>query len=407
MQVTTAADKSTPLIKSSALFVGPVVHGSSGPISGQAMMFQLLLDAFVERGSQVRVFDILERQAEGAKTRTGGELGWRRVVDYLKILPRFWFSLFGNRSTVYITTAQSLWGFARDAAMIWPAALLRHPIIAHQFGANYSRFYQRQRLAVRLMIKWSLSRVSVLVVEGELTREQFSFVPGWQQKVRAIPNGLPERLLDLPQEPKTIGPTRPLAILYLSNLHEQKGYWDVLEAVRILVKDRGRAVTCNFVGRFLPSPDAVRFPDPDMARKEFFNFIEINGLSDLVSHTDSLFGAGKAQAFRAAHIFTLPSNYINEGQPTAVLEAMAYGCVVIATNYRLIPLMVVDRQTGFFVAHGSPVEIADKVEYLLDHPDVYSEMSMNSMQRFEEHFKADRYIERMLKLFEQVSANLR
>lgn len=36
----------------------------------------------------------------------------------------------------------------------------------------------------------------------------------------------------------------------------------------------------------------------------------------------------------------------------AVIEAMAYGCVVISTDYRVIPDMVVDGILGVFIEAG-------------------------------------------------------
>jgi glycosyltransferase involved in cell wall biosynthesis len=44
-------------------------------------------------------------------------------------------------------------------------------------------------------------------------------------------------------------------------------------------------------------------------------------------------GPGKKNLFSEAHIFCLPTYYPYEGQPIAILEAFASGCVVITTNH--------------------------------------------------------------------------
>ncbi len=382
------------------LCIGPAMAEGARQVSGQAMMFQMLVDLLAEAGNQVKVFDISERQS----ARADGALAWRRVADYVRILPQVWRSLLLRRgSVVYITTAQGLWGFLRDAAVIWPASLLGHAVVTHQFGANYKGFYGGQPPIVRFLIKKTLSQAHAVIVEGDYTKEQFSFLPGWRRKVHSVPNGLPERTITYSETARTLDPGRPFSLFYLSNMVETKGYWDVLEAVRSLVNERGKRVRCRFVGKFLASSDSVRFPDPEQARKAFWRYIEEHDLAGVVSYEEMLLGLEKAEAFEAADLFILPSNYISEGQPVSVLEAMAHGVVTVATRYRLIPSMVEDGQTGFFVGYNRPQEIADKIELLMDNPSLYTELSRNSLEKFHNEFRPERYIARVASVFKSVT----
>jgi glycosyltransferase involved in cell wall biosynthesis len=366
------------------------------------MMFQLFTDMLVEMGEKVSVFDIGGRKNSAAILRASGTFHWKRVADYCRVLPKIWKSLIGNRSVVYLVTAPSLWGFLRDSAIIWPAFLLGHSIVTHQFGGKYREFYEKQFSLIKSFIKGTLSHVDSIIVEGESIKRQFSFLSDWESKVRPIPDGLPERGAAFPSTHKFIDPDQPLNILYLSNLIETKGYWDVLEAIHILVNERRRNVHCEFVGRFLPAKDSVRFPNVEIAQREFVEFVESHDLAESVSHVDFLFGNSKANAFQRSHIFVLPSNYANEGQPTAILEAMAYGLVVISTEYRLIPSMVVDQRTGFFVRYGHPEDIADRIEFLLDNPEVYECMSQNSIKRFQNKFTGEQYVTSLLEVVREV-----
>ena len=98
-----------------------------------------------------------------------------------------------------------------------------------------------------------------------------------------------------------------------------------------------------------------------MQKKWFQKYVEDKSLKDRVSYKECVFDEAKAHEFSKAHVFLLPSYYIFEGQPTAILEALSYGCVPIVTHYRLIPDMV-DETCGAFVSKKSPEEIADVIE---------------------------------------------
>jgi glycosyltransferase involved in cell wall biosynthesis len=385
--VATEAETQSP--PPEVLAVGPAVSSRAAQVSGQAMMFQLLVDILRERGWRIRVFDIAE--AAGRTTpRMDGAVSASRVRDYLRLLPRVWKALFSRRKVVYLTTAQSLVGFVRDAAVIWPARLLGHRVVGQQFGGNYAGFYARQSGLVRVLIRATLNRLATVVVEGNFVKEQFSFLPDYATRVCTVANGLPERSLQVQDEPRTWTADEPFLLFYLSNMLE-----DVLEATGILVNERNRNVYCRFAGKFLTAADSKRFPDPAEAKASFLQYVEEHHLQDRVSYSESLFGDEKARAFRESHVFLLPSNYINEGQPVSVLEAMAYGVVVIGTDHRLIPMMVADNETGFLVPYGNPAAIADKVESLMDDPEVFRTMSEAGIQRFRDFFSPNKYVSNM------------
>lgn len=391
-----AAGEDPRLVGRSVLAIGPAMRPHQTGASGQKMMFQLAVDLLTERGARVRVVDIAERSAVSTR-RPKGRISPRRILDYFWSLPKIWLEgLMSRRLVVYLTAAQSLPGFLRDLATIWPLSLLGHRVVCHQFGGNYGGFFSACSGPVRALIRRTLARVDTVIVEGAPVKEQFSFLPGYQQKVRVVPNGLPERSIILPQQPKELPTGGPIELLYLSNMLETKGYWDVLRAVELLL-ERGRQVRCQFAGRFLVTSDSVRFRDPDRARSAFLEYLEERPrVSAVVSYRDGLFGPEKAEAFRRCHLFLLPSAYVAEGQPVSVLEALAYGCVTIATRHRLIPTMVEDGRTGFFVPYASPEAIVERVERLIDHPEEFRTLSQNALKVFREGFSAESYFERLV-----------
>ena len=379
--------------------IGPTISGSKGQITGQAMMFQLLIDVLCKKNWPVKVYNIADTR-ETFNLRINASFTILRMLDYIKLIPVIWLRLlFARKSLVYLTIAQSKMGFLRDILIIWGAFLHGHLLICQQFGGYYSTFYNTQNRFTRFLIRRTLSLATRIIVEGEVVKEQFTFLDDHNDKICSVPNGLPERSIKAAKKAKTYARAQPFKMIFLSNMIETKGYWDVLKAVEIL-RNKQRNIKCHFIGKFMSAFDAAKHPDPKDAREAFFNYIEKKGLKDYISYSEGLLGQDKAKAFKESNLFLLPSNYLYEGQPVSILEAMAYGVVTIATDYRLIPTMVENNHTGFFVKYGDHEAIAAKVEYLMDYPEEYKKLSLNSIRRFQEYFRPECYVDRMIKVFQ-------
>ena len=70
--------------------------------------------------------------------------------------------------------------------------------------------------------------------------------------------------------------------------------------------------------------------------------------------------------YNAADLIILPSR--REGVPNVILEAMATGTPVVASDSGGIPEIVVPGMTGFLHSNGSGSDLAVKIEQALRHP---------------------------------------
>lgn len=362
------------------------------PLTGQSLGFDLIVRSLRQEGFVCHVVNLT-----GSGRPFEGTARILRFVEYAGILADYARKVIGRRRTVYLMISQSRKGFLRDVVMIWLGRMLGHRIVCQLRGGNYDGFYASQPRPLRGLIRSTLLRTDVILVLGELLRAEFAFEPRLADRIHVVSNGLPDPRDVRPAPKRLPRPGEgPVHLLYLSNLVETKGYFDVLEAVDILDREMGLEVVCRFHGEFLANPaDDVHITSADQARRRFDEYVERRGLSGRAIFGGVVRGAEKIHELRRAHFFLLPTAYIYEGQPVSIIEAMAYGCVVVSTRYRAIPELVEDGTTGVLVPYNEPRRIAEAVAALIADERRFEAMSEAAMERFDEHFSAERHIARL------------
>lgn len=369
------------------LAIGQSTDQKRNVFSGQSMMFDAMVDYLEKEQHNVSVVNLTSKY-QAIKV---GKISFKRIMEYysiiLKSIPQF---LKNRKGIMYITTAQTKGGFMRDFIFISLAKLFGYEILLQQFGSNFNFFYNSVSSPFQKMIKRTFEKGRFIIVEGEVTKRQFSMIKEFKTKVIPVTNGLPEKNITEVSIGKKVNHNSSFNLIYLSYLIESKGYWDVLEAMDILINTYHLNVSCVFSGMFKPSVDDERYLNEIDAEKAFFKFIEDKNLKDFIVYKEGLMGHEKAQAFLKANVFLLPSYFKFEGQPVSVLEAMAYGCIPIVTNYRMIPDMVTE-ETGIFVEKQSPLQIAKGIKYLIENEKDYNRMSQANIDRYKNKFTLERY----------------
>ncbi|OOS01972.1 glycosyltransferase family 1 protein [Canicola haemoglobinophilus] len=96
------------------------------------------------------------------------------------------------------------------------------------------------------------------------------------------------------------------------------------------------------------------------------------------------------------HIFVLPS--YREGVPRSTQEAMAIGRPVITTNVAGCRETVEDNLNGFLVAPWNADELAEKMIYFIQHPEMIKKMGEESYQIAKEKFDSIKVNEKLVKM---------
>jgi glycosyltransferase involved in cell wall biosynthesis len=160
----------------------------------------------------------------------------------------------------------------------------------------------------------------------------------------------------------TVAPSE--TILFVGSFWEHKGLPLLLEAMA-LVKQRRPKVMLTVVGTTAPDPRSKFWPTWTRlhldANVKFLGWQPAEEIAGL--HLQS-------------QIFVLSSR--NENSPNALAEAMVSGMPVIATRVGGIPSLVEDGQTGLLVPWGDPNALAEKIDWLLAHPQERERLGQNA-----------------------------
>jgi len=108
--------------------------------------------------------------------------------------------------------------------------------------------------------------------------------------------------------------------------------------------------------------------------------------------------------YQESHIFVLASvtarNGDQEGQGLVLQEAQAMGLPVVSTLHNGIPEGVLDGQSGFLVPERDADALAERLEYLIEHPDLWPDMGWAGRKFVEEHYDIKKLNRRLVEIYE-------
>ena len=102
-----------------------------------------------------------------------------------------------------------------------------------------------------------------------------------------------------------------------------------------------------------------------------------------------------------ASFLIFPSKWYETFGRVAV-EAFAKGTPVIAANIGAIAELVDDQNTGLKFQPGDSVDLANKVEWALTHPQELAQMRLSARAEFEAKYTAKKNYFRLMEIYNQV-----
>ena len=106
------------------------------------------------------------------------------------------------------------------------------------------------------------------------------------------------------------------------------------------------------------------------------------------------------------HLFVAPSVTAADGNQDAPVntlkEAMAMGLPVISTYHGGIPELVEDGVSGFLVPERDAEGIAQKLSYLIEHPEVWTSFGKAGRARVEEKYDMNKLNDELVEIYQQL-----
>jgi colanic acid/amylovoran biosynthesis glycosyltransferase len=216
---------------------------------------------------------------------------------------------------------------------------------------------------------------------------------------RAAAMGCPrDRIVKLPVgvrlgpdqfRPRTLGHGEVVTILTVARLVEKKGLEYGIRAVALL-KAAHPSV------RYWIAGDGELRPPLESLIREL-------GLEAQVTLLGFQTMAQVAELYRSSHLFLLPSvtaaNGDMEGQGLVLQEAQAAGLPVVSTRHNGIPEGVRDGETCFLVPERDPAALAERLSYLVEHPEVWPAMGRAGRALVEAEFDMESLNDRLVDIY--------
>jgi len=121
--------------------------------------------------------------------------------------------------------------------------------------------------------------------------------------------------------------------------------------------------------------------------------------SSNVSIPGFLTGSALDDLFNTSRILVFPSKWF-EGFPNVIAKAMAHRKPVIAARIGAIPEIVEDGVTGLLFEPGNATDLAEKIEYLWNQPDLCRKMGQAGLEKARREYSQENFYQRLINIYE-------
>jgi len=185
---------------------------------------------------------------------------------------------------------------------------------------------------------------------------------------------------------------KTIKILTVGRLVEKKGHKYAIQAIAKMIKKY------NNIEYIIAGDGPFRNKLEDLVLElEIKSYIKFLGA---VEQNEVL------KLYQQVHIFILPSitasNGDQEGIPVVLMEAQAAGLPIISTYYTGIPEVVVDGKSGFLVPEKDVDVLAEKLEYLIEHPEIWSDKGQYGRKFVEEHYDINKLNQKLVEIYKNL-----
>ena len=230
----------------------------------------------------------------------------------------------------------------------------------------------------RLMSTWQ-TKVDIFLCSTNFYRDLFVQAGLQSGKIVVMPHFVQEEF-----ESDSAKKTADYAV-FVGRLDPEKGIHTLLESWGHLdfpLKIRGN-------GRLDKAARGI-VKQRNMDHIEFVERMEAHELSNLIGN---------------ARFLVMLSEGYYETFGMVIIEAYSRRVPVVASNIGVVPELVSDKQTGLLFEPGNALDLADKAQWMWDHPDEADAMGQNGQQIYRERFTQEQCYKTLMEVYERLTGS--
>lgn len=242
-----------------------------------------------------------------------------------------------------------------------------------------------RKLLMRILYRFTKGIISV---SKEVTDEVQNIVKVSKEKIFTLINGIDTKVFESPGDCEYIREELGLnqntkVLLNVGRLTEAKGQVYLINAMKLLAS-RYPGIRLLIAGEGELKP----FLKELVIRNELERFVIFLGTRDDIPELLSL-----------ADVFVFPS--VHEGTPLSLLEAMAAGKPIVASDIPPHRDLLVDRHSAILVSPEDSLDLAEAIEKLLMDSKLGVELGMKARETVQKNFDINVMISQLIEIWER------
>jgi len=284
----------------------------------------------------------------------------RDVVAFIRTLYSF------KPHLIHINPSLNYKSLTRDSIYLFLAKQLRFKVIffIHGWHEGVYKYFKRKNLLVRIWLKKVFNLPDRVIVLAESFRKQLIDFGIKSSMIEVLTIMIDYKKYFQYREKKS---KRKIYILFLSKFVRDKGVYEVVKAIPVVLKKHTNGKV-NFI---------LAGSGPEVSSLK--SLTEKFGVTEHAKFVGQVRGQKKINIFQDADVFVFPSHH--EGFPTVIAEAMAAGLSVISTGVGAIPEIIENGVNGLLLDKPDENELAMAILDLINNPELMTRMSKNNINK--------------------------